>query len=123
MSRSPLTARNVRNVWQRPARLEWLEVRRLLATWEVDDDLQQCPDADYTSINAAVLAPTTLPGDTILVCPGRYNEAVQVIKPDLTFRAERQAILARPHVADPADPTRFAIVDPPDAPVPLFSGF
>lgn len=123
MSRSPLTARNLRNIWQRTAHAESLEVRRLLATWEVDDDLQQCPDADYTSINAAVLAPTTLPGDTILVCPGRYNEAVQVIKPDLTFRAERQAILAQPHVGDPADPTRFAIVDPPDAPVPLFSGF
>ncbi len=37
----------------------------------------------YTTISAAVLA--ALPGDTIKVCPGTYDETVNVNSPDLTF--------------------------------------
>ena len=38
----------------------------------VDDDHMQCPNATFTSINAAVIA--AAPGDTIKVCPGIYRE-------------------------------------------------
>ena len=48
----------------------------------VDDDKVQCPNAQFTSINAAVAA--AQPGDVIRVCPGRYNESVDVNK-TLTF--------------------------------------
>lgn len=41
----------------------------------VDDDLVQCPAADFTSIQAAVSA--TAPGTTILVCAGTYHEMVE----------------------------------------------
>jgi parallel beta-helix repeat protein len=83
-------------------------------TWVVDaaNPAVECPDADYASINAAVAAPTTLPGDTIIVCPGLYPESVNVPKPGLTLKAEN-----RPDVNcfDPAalalDPTRDSIVD------------
>lgn len=45
----------------------------------VDDDRQQCPDAEFTSIQLAVFA--ALPGSTIHVCPGVYNEQVIVDRP------------------------------------------
>jgi hypothetical protein len=45
-------------------------------TLKVDDDHAQCPDAQYTSIQAAVNAAG--PGDTVLVCPGAYTEQVKV---------------------------------------------
>jgi nitrous oxidase accessory protein NosD len=47
-------------------------------TIHVDDDRQQCRDADFTSIQAAVLAAP--PFSTIHVCPGLYNEQVTVPK-------------------------------------------
>jgi parallel beta-helix repeat protein len=50
----------------------------------VDDDRQQCSNADYTSINAAVAAAS--PGDTIRVCPGLYSETVVVNKASLSLR-------------------------------------
>jgi len=53
-----------------------LEGRRLLSTFTVDDDLKQCPDADFTSIQAAVNA--AAPGDRIEVCPGTYQEQVTI---------------------------------------------
>src|SRR5688572_11889136 len=42
----------------------------------VDDDGVQCPEAGYTSINAAVAA--SVNGDRIRVCPGTYAEQVIV---------------------------------------------
>lgn len=42
----------------------------------VDDDHVQCPTAAYTTINAAIAA--ALPGDTIQVCAGTYNESVNI---------------------------------------------
>jgi parallel beta-helix repeat protein len=45
----------------------------------VDDDRQQCPDAEFTSI--AVACAAAPPFSTIHVCPGLYNEMVHVLKP------------------------------------------
>jgi hypothetical protein len=44
----------------------------------VDDDMAQCPGAQYSSIQAAVDA--AKPGDTISVCAGTYHEQVFVNK-------------------------------------------
>lgn len=49
----------------------------------VDDDKVQCPNAAFTSIQAAVNAASR--GDRINVCPGTYREQVQVNKA-LTIR-------------------------------------
>jgi len=42
-------------------------------TLVVDNDFADCPQADFNSIQAAVLA--AQPGDQILVCPGVYTES------------------------------------------------
>ncbi len=42
-------------------------------TWTVDDDKAQCPNASYTSIQAAV--DQAAPWDTIVVCAGTYRES------------------------------------------------
>src|SRR5439155_13932758 len=42
----------------------------------VDDDLAQCPHAQYMSIQVAVTA--ALPGDQIKVCAGTYSEQVLI---------------------------------------------
>lgn len=42
-------------------------------TWVVDDDRAQCPDANYTSIQAAV--DFASPWDTIVICAGTYEES------------------------------------------------
>ncbi len=52
----------------------------------VDNDLAQCPNAQYTTIQSAVNAAP--PGAVILVCPGTYPEEVRVSKP-LTIRGIR----------------------------------
>ncbi len=44
----------------------------------VDDDMVQCPGAQYSSIQAAVTA--AKPGDIINVCSGTYHEQVMVNK-------------------------------------------
>src|SRR5919201_5834411 len=54
----------------------------------VDDDHMQCPNATFTSINAAVTV--AAPGDTIKVCPGIYRENVIADK-QLTFLGQTQA--------------------------------
>jgi hypothetical protein len=57
-------------------------------TLVVDNDLADCPKADFTSIQAAVLAAE--PRSTILVCAGVYNEQVMVTKSDLRLLAKGQ---------------------------------
>lgn len=56
------------------------------AAWIVDDDGADCPDAQFTSIQAAVDA--AAPGDRILVCHGTYQEQVTITKNELRLRAE-----------------------------------
>lgn len=41
--------------------------------WTVDDDRRQCPEASFTSIQKAV--DFASPWDTIVVCPGTYQES------------------------------------------------
>jgi len=60
----------------------------------VDDDRQQCPNADYTTINAAVAAAST--GDTIRVCPGLYDETVVVNKASLALRGSTNGSSTEP---------------------------
>jgi hypothetical protein len=67
----------------------------------VDDDHMQCPNATFTSINAAVAAAG--PGFTIKVCPGIYRENVIVTK-QLTFLGQTQASDGR--CANPVTPDR-----------------
>src|SRR5919109_105229 len=82
----------------------------------VDDDHMQCPNATFTSINAAVTA--AAPGYTIKVCPGIYRENVIVPldKPLLTFLGQTQASDGR--CANPVTPDRKhdSVVQYPYAP-------
>lgn len=55
-------------------------------TLVVDNDRADCPQADFNSIQAAVLA--AQPGDKILVCRGDYLETVLVEKADLRIEAK-----------------------------------
>jgi len=77
----------------------------------VDDDLAQCPDADFTTatgIQQAVAA--AAPGARIRVCPGIYTP-VNIPKP-LVLEAPRQHGQATQcQAAVPPDPTKDAIVD------------
>jgi len=57
-------------------------------TWTVDDNKQDCPDADFTKIMDAVKAASA--GDTIIVYPGFYTEYVPVAK-SLTIKSKRGA--------------------------------
>jgi hypothetical protein len=79
----------------------------------VDDDHMQCPNATFTSINAAVAA--AAPGYTIKVCPGIYGENVIVDK-QLTFLGQTQASDGR--CANPVTPDRKhdSVVRYPSAP-------
>jgi parallel beta-helix repeat protein len=66
----------------------------------VDNDRVQCPNAQYTSIQAAVTAAPA--GATISVCPGTYPETVRINKP-LTIRGIRvgneNLVLINPAIA------------------------
>jgi parallel beta-helix repeat protein len=76
------------------------------ADFVVDAPPVDCPQATFTSIQAAVTAAP--PGSTILVCPGLYNEFVSVTKP-LTLWAPRQQGTST-QCAETTDPTREAVV-------------
>jgi hypothetical protein len=66
--------------------------------WIVDDDHAQCPNAQFSSIQAAVDAAS--PGDQIKVCPGMYREQVRITKNDLTLFSQvpLQAVIQAPLV-------------------------
>ena len=71
----------------------------------VDDDKQQCPAADFTSISAAITAANA--GDKIKVCPGLYTESVVISKPGLvlegsTTLADGAPCLRGDSASDPA---------------------
>ena len=75
----------------------------------VDDDLVQCPEAEFTTINAAVAAAP--PNGRIKVCPGLYKESVPVLKPGLWLQAPRhqgQATECKTDVTP--DPSQHAIL-------------
>lgn len=75
----------------------------------VDDDGLQCPNADFTTISAAVAA--SLPDGRIRVCPGEYRESVRILTSGLVLQAPRHHGQATECKTDPmADPTRHAIV-------------
>jgi len=61
-------------------------------TWYVDDDLVECPNAGFSSIQSAVSSPDVLPGDEIIICPGNYNEEV-IINKYLKFESLKGASL------------------------------
>src|ERR671936_1752660 len=79
----------------------------------VDDDHMQCPNATFTSINAAVTV--AAPGDAIKVCPGIYRENV-IVNKQLTFLGQTQASDGR--CANPVTPDRKhdSVVRYPSAP-------
>jgi parallel beta-helix repeat protein len=58
--------------------------------WTVDDDRVQCPNADFTSIQAAVNIAS--PDDTIIVHDGTYNENL-VVNKALTIKAASKPII------------------------------
>src|SRR5947209_6023237 len=81
----------------------------------VDDDLVQCPTAQYMSIQAAVN--DAQPGDHIDVCPGTYHEQVIISgsgKNNIQLRSTKQwaAVIKAPTVMvpDPADNGFFTIL-------------
>jgi nitrous oxidase accessory protein NosD len=62
---------------------------------------QSCALPDYNSIQAAVSSPTTLAGDTIVVCDGVYTEEVTVTK-SLTLIGSGNAVIQAPSTIAPA---------------------
>jgi len=52
--------------------------------WHVDDDLQDYPEADFTSISDAVNAASS--GDIIVVHPGTYEETIDINGKNLTIK-------------------------------------
>ena len=80
-------------------------------TLVVDDDKQQCPNAAYTSITAAIAAAS--PGDTIRVCAGLYRETVVVDKASLSLRGATNGSTTEPCLRsdDAANPARDSIIN------------
>jgi len=94
-------------------RLEYLEERAVpSATLLVDDDGVQKPNAQFTSINAAILAAN--PGDTIKVFPGTYNESVLVNKSVALLGVHSGSAVERAGMKSD-DPTKDAIIVPTGA--------
>ena len=95
-----------KRVQRRGLRMEQLETRAMLSTTHfVDDDLADCPKAEFTSIQAAVTAAS--PGDRIRVCEGVYREQVTIpeTKDDIELRSKKPlaaVIEAPPGMTEPA---------------------
>src|SRR5205823_3123803 len=86
-------------------------------TYHVDDDRQQCPDAEFTSIELAVqVAP---PDSTIYVCPGFYHEVVTVDKTLRLLGSSHDRSAARSNGGP--DPQHDSIVQFEAAPFGIFS--
>jgi hypothetical protein len=88
----------------------------LAATLVVDDNYpvpqSDCPNATSNSIQLAVL--TAAPGDTVLVCPGTYQEQVRVpAKTNVTIRSKvpLAAIIKAPPVMTPLIDGSSSIVE------------
>jgi parallel beta-helix repeat protein len=84
----------------------------MAATFKVDDDHAQCPDAPFTSIQAAVNAAGQ--NDTVAVCPGTYTEQVRITshaKDGLKLVATRplQATIQAPAVM--TQPNSIVLID------------
>jgi hypothetical protein len=84
-------------------------------TLRVDDDKQQCPDAQYTTIQSAVAA--AQPGDTIVVCPGTYAEQVKIETHQkdglkLVSQKPHQAVIQSPPVQ--MSPKAIVLIDHAD---------
>lgn len=86
--------------------LQALEPRDVPAVIWVDDDRQQKPNADFTSIQAAINA--ARPGDKIMVAPGTYAEHVTVDKDKLTVESSKP--LAAKIVGTPGSDGTFSAV-------------
>jgi len=83
-------------------------------TLVVAKDKTQCPNAQFTTIQSAVVA--AQPGDRILVCPGDYQEkvAVSALTPNLTIVGIHPSGWTNQCQAPVIpDPTREAILDYP----------
>ena len=85
------------------------------AVLTVDDDGVQCPTATFSSIQDAVDA--AAPGDEIRVCPGEYNETVNVpdTKPNLRLVGPAVAPTGTAcQQAGAPNPSTQAIIENPD---------
>ncbi|WP_160142436.1 right-handed parallel beta-helix repeat-containing protein [Arthrobacter sp. SLBN-100] len=95
-------------------------------TWVVDDDKIQCPVAHFTSIQAAVSDGQVNNGDTVEVCPGTYKESVVVTK-EITVHGVGDPVknldcfndITDAEFAALVDPTKFAILQPPQTDTPV----
>jgi len=75
------------------------------AEYRVDEDMIDCPTADYDKIQKAV---NNLPaGETIYVCKGTYKEAIKINKKDLTIVSTDGANVTTVK-AKSSDSTKFA---------------
>lgn len=75
----------------------------------VDDDRRECPDAQFTSIQTAVVEAAA--GDTVEVCPGLYRESVAVSKPLTLVGARPQRQPDERCDGAVVDPTREAVLN------------
>jgi len=77
----------------------------------VGNDSEDCPEATFTSIQAAVTAAD--PGSTIRVCPGTYREMVTVAKNDLKIVGMDEPndviVEGRPNDPNPAHKAGFLV--------------
>src|SRR5919202_2721701 len=86
----------------------------------VDDDHVQCPDAQFTSIEAAVQS--AAPGDTVQVCAGTYRETVTIDKPGLkVYSTPRQAAVIQAPAIIPTATGAIVDITAPDVSLQRFT--
>ena len=84
----------------------------------VDDDRQQCPQADHSSVQRAL--DVARDGDRVRVCPGRYPEQLTVrtsvsLVGQVGATASVDCLDPTVNTLGDLDPTRFAILEPDPA--------